>query len=384
MPPSLPRGFPATLLLAATALACLTACGGGADENHGGAWKPGQEWRVVPQAAVGSVDGDGPDVFAQIVDVEIDPLGRVWVADGQQHQIIVFDSAGTYVRSIGRKGGGPKEFNGIAGMSWAADGTLWVLDGGNMRFAVYDTAGRFITTHRRDVNITVTPWSLGFDRGGRLYDRASVTSLDDTEQKVVRYGPALQPRDTFRIPRFEAAVFEQVREQGPDRRINQVNVPFAANQIWRLDPEGFIWIGTTDRYRITRYRFDGTVDRVVERPVQPEPVTAEQRKRALDGLRGFQRSGGRIDESRIPSMHPVFGHFFVSDDGHLWVLPYRGDGKSMDIFAPDGRYLGVASVPRLLQPVPLPAFRGDRMAAVVVDGDGVQSVLLMRIEKPGR
>lgn len=371
-------------LLAAGALACLAACGGDELSNSRGAWKPGEEWRLVPQATIGAAEGEGPDVFARIVDVEIDALGRVWVADGTLNQIRVFDSTGAHVRSIGRKGGGPGEFDGISGMDWAADGTLWVLDGGNTRFAVYDTAGRFITTHRRDVNITVTPWPLGFDSRGNLYDRASVAGHDDQEERVVRFDPALQPRDTFRVPPFEEPFFKVVREQGGNRSISRVNVPFSPGQEWRLDPEGFVWVAVTDRYRLTRYRFDGTVDRVVERPTRPRPVSAEQRRKMLESYRGFQQTGGRIDESRIPKTHPVIMSFFAGDDGTLWVLPFRGGEPVMDVFAGDGTYLGEALLPRRLQPSPAPAFRGDRMASVVVDGDGVQSVMLLRIEKPAR
>lgn len=389
--PSIRMPFPSELrtrahpLIVAAILACLCACGGGdGPDAGGGAWKPGQEWRLTAQTTIGSADGEGPDVFAQIVDVELDGMGRVWVADGQQHQIRVFDSTGAHVRSIGRKGGGPEEFKGIAGMDWAADGTLWVLDGGNMRFAVYDTAGRFITTHRRDVNIVTSPWPLGFDTRGNLYDRASVTSHDDKEVRVVRFGPGLQPRDTFRVPPFENPAFEVTLEQGRNRRISSVNVPFSASQSWRLDPDGFVWVAITDRYRLTRYRFDGTVERVVERPVQGQPVTAEQRKKILDNYRRFEQSGGRVDESRIPRTHPVIIDFYVADDGHLWVMPYRGSPAKLDIFAPDGTYLGEVSNPGRLLPSPVPAIRGDQVAGVVVDNDGVQSVLLMRIHKPAR
>jgi sugar lactone lactonase YvrE len=371
-------------LRVAAVLGCLSACGGCDAPDAGGAWKPGQEWRLTSRTTIGSADGDGPDVFAQIVDVELDAMGRVWVADGQQHQIQVFDSTGAHVRSIGRKGGGPDEFNGIAGMDWAADGTLWVLDGGNVRFAVYDTAGRFITTHRRDVNIVTTPWPLGFDVRGNLYDRASVTSHDDKEVRLVRLGPGLQPRDTFRIPPFENPAFEVVTEQGRNRRISSVNIPFSASQLWRLDAEGFVWVAITDRYRLARYRFDGSVERVVERATEAQPVSAEQRKKILETYRGFEQSGGGIDESRIPKTHPVIVDFFVADDGHLWVMPYRGSPAKMDIFAPDGTYLGQVSNPGRLLPSPLPAIRGGWMAGVGVDEDGVQSVLLIRIQKPAR
>jgi hypothetical protein len=375
----------ARLLGAVIVLACLSACGDGDAAEDRGAWEPGQEWRVTPQVMIGSADGEGPDVFAQIVDVELDAMGRAWIADGRQNEIRVFDSTGAHVRTIGRKGGGPEEFDGIAGMDWAADGTLWVLDGGNMRFAVYDTAGRFITTHRRDVNIVETPWTLGFDSRGNLYDRASVTSHQDEEVKVVRFTPVLQARDTFRVPPFEAPVFEVVREQGGgNRSITQVNVPFSPTQEWRVDPEGFVWVAVTDQYRLTRYRFDGTVDRIVERPMRPQPVTAEQRQKILENYRGFQQSGGRIDESRIPKTHPAIIHFFVADDGHLWVAPSNGGRPVMDVFGPDSRYLGQVALSAPLQPAPAPAIRGERMASVVRNADGVESVQLLRIEKPGR
>lgn len=224
MPFPSPRAV-ARATITAVALACVCGACSGVDDQ-GGAWKAGEEWNIVEQARIGSADGEGPDVFASIVDVELDPMSRVWVADAQRHQLRVFDSAGAHVRTIGRKGGGPAEFNGIAGMDWAADGTLWVLDAGNSRFAVYDTAGRLVTTHRRAANVVVSPWPLGFDRHGYLYDLAGVTRADDAE-RLVRFAPGLQPRDTFLVPPFQVPMFEVVTQQGKNRSINRVNVPFA-------------------------------------------------------------------------------------------------------------------------------------------------------------
>lgn len=379
------RACARTLLPAALLATLSTGCTRSeAGEAAQGVWKPGEGWQLVEEARIGSADGDGADVFAWIVDVELDAMGRAWIADGQQHRIQVFDSTGAHVRTIGRKGGGPQEFNGIAGMDWAADGTLWVLDGGNMRFAVYDSAGRFITTHRRDVNVVTSPWPLGFDATGSLYDLASVGTEENAPEQVVRFGPGLQPRDTFRVPPYEEPVFEVVRQEGNNRSVNRVNVPFAPDQIWRLDPQGAVWVAVTDRYRLTRYRFDGTVDRVVERDAQPQPVTAEQRQKVLASYRQFEQSGGRVDESRIPKTHPLISTFFIAKDGHLWVIPFRGKTLVADVFTPAGAYLGEVSFPGRFAPAPAPAIRGDRMLYVVRDEDGVPSVLLARIQKPGR
>lgn len=372
------------MMIAAALAALCAACGGRDAEVPRGAWPEGQAWRLEEVVRIGSADGGGPDEFAWIADVELDAMGRVWVADGQQHQIRVFDSAGTHVRSIGRRGGGPEEFNGIAGMSWAPDGTLWVLDGGNARFAVYDTAGKLVATHRRSVNVTVAPWPLGFDTQGRFYDLAPVKQSGEPSG-IVRFGPGMVAEDTFRVPAYEQQYFELRSESGGNHTINQVNVPFTPQQEWALDPAGNPWVAVTDRYRLERRRFDGTVEQVIEGTATARRVTREDRDRAIRGYGDFTSKGGKIDASRIPDTHQLLEDFFFGEDGTVWVklATGRDEPAALDVFDRAAVYLGRVQAPTLIGTSPAPAFRGGRMAAVVTDEDGVASVLLMRVEKPG-
>lgn len=346
-----------------------------------GAWHPGEGWRVTEESRIGAKIDEGPASFARISDVALDALGRVWVADALQHDIRVFAADGRHVRSFGGVGGGPAEFLGVAGMDWAPDGNLWVLDGGNMRFAVYDTAGKLIATHRRENNRVVSPWPLGFDARGNLYDLLSPVG---SREQIVRFAPGLQARDTFRLPAFELPAFEVVSKQGGTTRINMVTVPFAGLQEWRMDPDGFVWVGVTDRYRIERHRFDGTVDRVIERDVKPRRVTREQRRSALAGHEDFVRQGGRIEASRIPGTLPVFEDFFFDDEGNVWVMatPERNQPKPADVFDRTGRYLGQVLLPPRLLSSPAPVVRGNRMVGVIQDDDRVESVVVLRLEKP--
>lgn len=364
-------------------LALVVGCGRlerSAEGAAPGLWRPGEEWRPVEHTRIGARTEEGPASFARISDVALDTLGRVWVADALQHEIRVFETDGRHVRTLGGGGGGPAEFLGVAGMDWGPDGNLWVLDGGNMRFAVYDTAGNLLATHRRNINRVVSPWPLGFDTQGNLYDLLSTAA--DREQ-IVRFGPGLQPLDTFQLPAFELPAFEVTRRQGNTTRINAITVPFAGLQQWCMDREGYIWVGVTDRYRIERHRFDGTVDRIVERDVKPARVTRQQRRRALASHEDFVRQGGRIDASRIPGTLPVFESFFLDDGGNLWVTitPGRNQPKPADVFDPSGRYLGRVLLPPRLLSSPAPAVRGGMMAAVVQDEDHVESVVVLRIHK---
>ena len=349
-----------------------------------GAWKPGEEWRVVCEAQIGSTDGEGPEAFGEIVDVTLDSGGRAWVADRQRSQIQVFDPNGRHIRSIGRKGAGPEEFGGISGMAWAPDGHLWVLDAANARFSVYDTTGQLVTTHPRNSIMTTSPWPGRFDDQGRVYDLAAIPRPDGSVTSlIVRYDGTGQARDTFRLPEYRPETFAIAQGDRQNQRITHVGVPFTGRQTWTIDPKGFVWIANTARYRIERHAFGGGIDRVIERHTPPVPVTRAERSQIQDEYRRYTEQGITIDMSRVPDRHPPLSSFLFDDAGNLWVsiVTSPAEGRGLDVFDPAGRYLG-----RVRLPVPrrtaLRAVRGDRMALVSRDSLDVQTVVVLRIQKP--
>lgn len=375
----------------------VSGCGGsedGAAENGAriirsgeqGEWRAGQAWRLVEEVRIGAADGEGPEVFGNVVDVALDEMGRVWVADGQQNQIRVFDARGNHVRSVGKKGGGPGEFAGIDGMEWAPDWRLWVLDAGNSRFAVYDSSGTLVGTQRRNSILSSTPWPGRFDDQGRLYDvNGQVGSDGSIETTIVRSAQDGQGADTFRVPRFEPALFRLARGNATNRVITEVNVPFTGSQVWAVDPQGYVWVANTARYRIERHAFSGGIDRIVERTHTPVPVSREERTRMLERYRGFIQKGGKVDLARIPDTHPALNGFLFDDTGHLWVSATTDarKGRVLDVFEPAGTYLG-----RVAFPSPavgsVRTIRGGRLVVVARDSLDVPTIILMRIEKPGR
>lgn len=365
-------------------LALLAAgCGGaGGKAGDGGAWDPGQGWRVEEEARIGSVDGEGPDALGSVVDVALDPMGRAWIADGQRKQLLVYDAQGRHVRTIGAPGAGPREFGAIAGMAWAPDGSLWVLDGGNARFAVYDTTGTLVRTQPNGSTITMTPWPGGFDRAGRLYDVGVQTRTGAPPAMVLVRSAPRQAPETFAFPEFEGEFFEVSGGSSANRTVTRIAVPFTGVPVWAIDPDGYVWIANTAEYRIERHGFGGGTDRVVEREVDPIPVTREDRARVMEENEFFTRQGGRIDLSRIPDHKPALNEFAFDDAGHLWVSPVLGAGEApaLDVFTPAGGYLGRVQLPAGKMSVK--TIRGDRMAVVAKDSLDVESVVLLRIVKP--
>lgn len=348
-----------------------------------GSWGSRGGWTLEEIVRIGE-EGGGPAEFGRIVDLELDPLGRVWVADGQAGEVRVFEGTGEHVRTFGGRGGGPEEFAQITGMSWDPDGHLWIQDPGNSRWAIYDTTGTLVRTLPRTAGVAMAPWPGGFDADGRLTDVAPLPGEGGgIEIGLIRYDRAMSAADTFRLPQYEGDFFELVTVNGDNRNVNRVAVPFTPSVVWRLDPRGTVWSALTSEYRLVSRTFAGDTARVIEREFSPIRLTPAEVDEALEGYRWFTDQGGRIDRSRIPTSKPALNAFFFSDDGHLWVIPgdRRGAEVQLDVFDPQGRYLGFVVAPRGIGAAPPPAVRGDRLAALTFDSDGVASVTVLRIRR---
>ena len=158
-------------------------------------WTESEQLQLRERYRLGSLEGDGPDVFGQIRDVELGPDGELYVLDGQAAEVRVFGGDGVYLRTLGRSGAGPGEFNRPMGMAQDAQGALWVMNWGNARYTGYDPGtGELLREVRRLASFAVTPWPGGFDERGRLLD----VGLDrDGEVAILRLDTAFVPSDTI-------------------------------------------------------------------------------------------------------------------------------------------------------------------------------------------
>lgn len=111
--------------------------------------------------------------FEQPTGIAVDPAtGRVYVVDTGEHNIKIFDRAGTPVAQFGRRGAGDGEFN-FPTMLWRGDdGRLYVADSLNFRVQVFDGDGRFLYKFGRLGDGTgdhLRPKGVATDRHGHVY-----------------------------------------------------------------------------------------------------------------------------------------------------------------------------------------------------------------------
>jgi len=121
----------------------------------------------------------GDKWFQRLSSVTVDPEGRrVYAVDiggvsSDQHMVRVFDAvSGAHVMDIGKRGSGPGEFNLPRDLAIGRDGRLYVVDGGNFRVVVFDREGRYLQSFGsvgKQYGQFARPKEIAVDRDGNVY-----------------------------------------------------------------------------------------------------------------------------------------------------------------------------------------------------------------------
>jgi hypothetical protein len=333
-----------------------------------GSWTAESAWRLVEDVRIGTREGWGPDAFGDVADIDVDAGGRIYVLDRQAQDVRVFAPDGSHVRTIGRPGSGPGEFNGVTGIALDPRQRLWVFNQNNLRYSVFDTTGTLLgEPPRRFTDVGAAEWISVFEPEGDM--REVFYYPDPTvgiKGALIRYDTATgMALDTSPVP----------------------SAPHGTPFGWAhrtLTPHGW-WVGVADEYRLWQTTYGGDTLRIVTRSYTPRELSAEQRDSAERHAADLRRRlvGGSLElETR---MQPLFRGIVVDDRNYVWVImvePADVEGTTLDVFDPDGRYLGaVTASPAIAQRAPV-LIRGS--VAYWVTKDSLDVPLVVRATIRGR
>lgn len=349
-------------------------------------------WNLHETTRIGGLEGEGPAVFGAIAGFDVDALDRVFVLDRQAQEIRVFDVDGRHVRTFGRRGQGPGELTDANGLRFDGDHTLWVSDMRAGAYVAFDTSGAYVRTVRRRLFAVGFLWTAEFGPDGVLLESDSrVGPAGESEAVVVAFrleGNQAVARDTFPAPRNPRPTPEPFTLESDGRPIMGAAVPFTPGLLRTVAPDGTLWFGVTDQYRLYARRLEGDTVRIVERLYEPGPVTDADIAEALETqLRRFVEAGGRVDRSRIPRHKPIFDQITVDLEGNVWVRLTKvegRDGTTWDLFDPEGRYLGDVHLSDVGSPgaSPVrPVIRGDALWVLTSDELDVPQVVRYSIRR---
>lgn len=371
---------------------------------------------------VGAVDGADWEMFSGIRSVAFDRSDNLYLLDGQNLRILVFDARGRFVRQFGKKGGGPGELQAPLAMDIAADGNVVVSDLGNRAFIVFTPTGE----HVRNVPFAE---DAGFPMGGVFADAKGGI--------VARSGPRIrpdqgdtgtsntspiyrqqladgaEPQTIFRVPVTPPKVTD-AGSTGGARRFMAISMDpvFGPRPSFGVLPSGLA-LHYEPQYAIRILDANGRVARTLTRDYKLRKVTKkdqekwqEQRREAeasgrggativmsrTDGAGpgsvslGNSRSGAgpgsamrmSLDDVPFAETMAVVTGIRTDPQGRIWVQRRHEDNTNagpIDLVTGEGRYIGT------LPPQPLPnAVSASGLAAwVITDELGVERVAVRRL-----
>lgn len=407
------RVLTAAVAVLGLAAPALLACGGGqgdgewrtvTDTTAGGAMlvrhtpppDAAPTWRLEPEVRIGAVDGDGPDVFGQVVALAVHPDGRIAVLDAQAQEIRIFAPDGHHLATYGGKGQGPGEFQRANGLVVGPDGVLRVPDTSNNRLSFVDFDRGYLRSHPYQPLMYGYTWDGLVDSAGRSWSEHYVVSTVPGEQGrrvIVGYEPDGTVVDSIARPRDDSGAGADhpgawtIRRGG--RMMASLTVPGYPWERSILTPDLHLWSTPAGdpAYRLSRWNpatGDTLLVMEVDRPLQPNDMA-----RADSIARDYEEEfDATLDRSKIPTYQPAVSGLFTDADGRLWVrAATAGDSlRAFDVYdARDGAYIGTLATDIPVQMYPPPFIRGEHVWALVRDEMDVPFVVRARmVEAQGR
>jgi DNA-binding beta-propeller fold protein YncE len=196
----------------------------------------------------GSVVGGGNGLFDLPAGVAIGPSGNVFVVDGGNERVQVFDSQGNFIRKWGSpNGSGNGQFEAPWGVAADPSGNVFVAEAGNTRIQVFDTQGNFIRKWGSNGSGNGQfkfdgPWGVAV--GGPSGSVFVADSLNDRIQ-------VFDPQGNF------------LRKWGSEGSgSGQFDFPYGI----AVDDSGNAYVADTENHRIQKYRLISGPDTAVSSP----------------------------------------------------------------------------------------------------------------------
>jgi len=361
-----------------------------------GLWRSGEGWTVEEVQSLGVAEGDPDYEFGMIGGMDVDPDGRMLVADLQARAIRVYNPDGTFERTIGSAGSGPGELGLAIAGPFLVEREVWVPDLQNQRVTRFSVEGELQGSFRLDFTGGI-PIRWDEMQGDRLLAQLRATSGPEaasvpSADPIVSFAMDGSVRDTLLV----LPPGEGLQISGGQVRMRV----FASEPVWDVGEDGRIVSGRSDEYRIEVRDAEGTLRRVVSRPFERQPVTARDQEVILNAVKDAARQQG-VPEDAIETVfgalefaefYPNFASLLAGPDGTIWVQAIRtgteiaGEGADFDpqdlgstewdVFDGDGQYLGVVSFRVRFQPLRV---IGDRFYGVARDDLGVQTVSVYQL-----
>jgi len=391
----------------ALGLTALTACGGESgpsaatvvdsagvsivSNSGGGSWTEDDAWSVEEVFRVGGIDADENSRFGSVVSVDVGADGRVYAADNQAREVRVFEADGSFVGTVGSPGDGPGELGQMFMGMFERDGEVWTIDPGAQGIQRFDPEGAFLGAIPFNMMEGI-PFRLDEIDDAVVAQRRSFGmdgSVPETGDAIATIGTE-SPDTLLQLP-----FGETITASGEQPQVTLL----APEPIWDVADDGSTAQAMTNGYRVEIRDAEGTLQRIITREVEPQPVTPSIEEAVKEAIIEQAVAFGAPREMVEPGLAqlqfaetvPVILQVILEPNGVLWVqrtadireaaqLPgfdiQQLGSPNWDVFDAEGLYLGRITIPGRFQPLRL---IDGVLWGIDLDEFDVQSIVGMRV-----
>jgi hypothetical protein len=317
---------------------------------------------TAPELVIGTDAGEEPYELHRVFDAMQWRDGRIIVGNSGSQELRLYDSAGVYLGSLGRKGGGPGEFSEYSSLNlYAWRDSLLVADDG--RAHVYSPTLEFVSTRPFDVS---SGPSRPFLRG--VFADGSWAAFAAEGGGILNGPPGSIINMGFELLHYSATGVMQrsVRSYASRPRyvLNAAGrtgfpyVPLTSEEQAGVQGDSFVVL-PPGRPELLWFDQQGRLAQVARWSRRRVPSSEVYPTYIDSSLAGYRRGTDREDEAfytelykqdlPIPEYAPLYTTLKVDDERRVWLERFRLPGdtgpRRWDVIAPTGEWLGTVAVP---------------------------------------
>lgn len=290
----------------------LTQCNGIGKNEIGTSFEPSFELKQVQQFGLNDDMGIG-----SISNIFVTIKGHILVSDGSGPMIYHFDGEGNYLGSIGEFGSEVGQYEGVPVISLFENDSLLVWDRDMQKallFSAQDTTWTFereFTVNRFTQDGYMVNNVVKFEgwNGYLTHETKALSEETVNDSTFHRYQLIDEANEVIQANLLTRRNQEWVIDNENGNSV----LPFGRNSFVRFDKDGVFYVGKwNDQLDILEQKIDGTTLKTFTHPVKARTVTEDDKK--LD-----PRTANPILQDKLPSTHPAYVAFVVSDKGNIWV-----------------------------------------------------------------
>ncbi len=303
---------------------------------------------IKQDLSIGVKEGPAEYMFSQLRDLDVDDDGNIYALDQRESIVKVFNSQGTYVRTIGRKGQGPGEFASAYALSVTPQKHLFVTDVAGRQIAIYTLDGEFVRSISTALTRVLFPI---LDSEECIYDMIPGQG-EATGYELRKYSQDLKVQRALMTSPSVLTPQKEYRVYAPIIRFD-------------LAPNDNVVFGYPEEYLIKICDSEGHILRHITREYEPIALTQEEKEAVKI------RTPIQDYTYDIPQAHCAYHQISVDDQGWIFVATFEkyDKGYYYDVFTPDGRYF--AKVGFLFSPV---IMKKNKLYAIESDEEGYEII----------